>query len=86
MKESVIQSKILRYLEQCCFCFKTIASNKRGIPDIIICYKGKFIAFEVKAEKGKTSFMQEQQIQKIIDNGGEAYVVRSLEEVIEILK
>ena len=57
-----------------------------GIPDIIVCYKGKFLAFEVKTEKGKLSKLQEMTIAKIQKANGMAFKVTSLEEVKEILK
>ena len=53
MKEKTITNKILKYLKEqpCCFAFKEHggAYGTAGIPDIICCYKGKFVAFEVKA-------------------------------------
>ena len=57
-----------------------------GVPDIICCYKGKFIAFEVKTKKGKLSKLQEIIIEKIRMAQGMAFKVISLEEVKEILK
>ena len=57
-----------------------------GIPDIIVCYKGKFMAFEVKTEKGKLSKLQEITIEKIRNAKGMAFKVTSPEEVEEILK
>ena len=56
-----------------------------GIPDIICCYHGRFIAFEVKTLKGKTTALQDATIKKIISCGGQAYVVRSVDEVKNIL-
>ena len=53
---------------------------------IIVCYKGKFLAFEVKTEKGKLSKLQEMAIAKIRKANGMAFKVTSLEEVKEILK
>lgn len=46
-----------------------------GVPDIICCYKGRFIAIECKAGKGKTTALQEQNITRIKDNHGIAIVV-----------
>lgn len=52
-----------------------------GIPDIICCYRGKFVAFEVKNEKGKTTALQESVINKIQKCGGKAVVVKSVDDV-----
>jgi Holliday junction resolvase len=36
-----------------------------GVPDIIVCYNGKFVAFEVKTETGKLTMLQESTLRKI---------------------
>ena len=57
-----------------------------GIPDIIVCYQGRFIAFECKTDKGKVTTLQEATIKQIRAAGGIAEVVRSAEEVKAILE
>lgn len=57
-----------------------------GIPDIICCIGGRFVALEVKTETGRLSKLQAVTIDRIRECGGRAYVVRSAEEVKEILK
>ncbi len=88
MLESKIQAKIIKYLKKETYCIKTISTNKSGVPDLICCYKGIFIAFEVKASgKEKTvSELQQHHIQEIIKNGGLAFIVSSLEEVENIIR
>ena len=49
--------------------------TKAGIPDLLICYKGKFIAVEVKAENGKPSELQLYHIRKIKEAGGKAFLL-----------
>jgi len=49
--------------------------GKSGIPDIVGCYKGYFFAIECKAGKGKTTTLQDMQLQAIRDAGGVAIVV-----------
>ena len=39
--------------------------NAHGIPDLIICLKGKFVAIELKNEDGKASALQSYNIDKI---------------------
>ena len=62
MKESDIVRAILKYLKTVpdCFCWKEHGGmyGTAGIPDIICCYCGKFVAFEVKTEKGRTTALQ----------------------------
>ena len=57
-----------------------------GLPDIICCYCGRFIGFEVKTPDGKLSKLQEITITKIKAAKGEAFKVTSVKEVKEILK
>ena len=56
-----------------------------GVPDIICCYKGIFIALEVKAPDGKLTVLQEATIRRIKDAYGIAEVVRSVEDVKTII-
>jgi Holliday junction resolvase len=56
-----------------------------GIPDIVACIGGRFMAFEVKTEKGKLTKLQEETIKKILAAGGMAFVVRTVDEVQAIL-
>jgi len=49
--------------------------GRSGIPDIVCCFHGRFIAFECKAGKGQTTALQDREIISIIDAGGYAFVV-----------
>lgn len=46
-----------------------------GIPDIICCINGYFVAIECKAGKGKTTALQDRELDGIIEAGGVALVV-----------
>lgn len=63
--------------------FKTGA---RGCPDIVVLKKGRFIGLEVKNDKGKQSEDQQTTENKIKQCGGEYYLVRSIDDVIDALK
>lgn len=88
MAESAVQAKIIRHLkDKGAYVIKTIVTNRAGVPDIIACYKGRFIAIECK-DKGKKKNVTELQlvhINKIIDAGGKAIVVDCVEDVEELL-
>ena len=90
MLEKDITAAIQRYLKTvpCCFFWKEHGSQygTAGLPDIICCYRGRFVAFEVKAPSGKPSKLQEITITKIKAAKGEAFIVRSVEEVRAIIK
>jgi Holliday junction resolvase len=50
--------------------------GRAGIPDIIVCYKGRFLAIECKAGYNKPTALQEREILAIHKAGGSAMVVR----------
>ena len=57
MKEKTIENSIKKYLkDNNIYYFKVHGGyyGVSGIPDIIVCYKGRFVALEIKNEKGKT--------------------------------
>lgn len=89
MKERVIVRRILEYLKTLpdCFAWKEHGGmyGTAGIPDIICCIDGRFFAFEVKNENGKATKLQEATIRKIKVAGGTAAVVRSVEEVEDVI-
>jgi hypothetical protein len=88
-KEKAITAAIMRELKTVpdCFCWKQHGGihSTAGLPDIICCIGGRFVAFEVKTPHGKLTKLQESTIRKIKDAKGEAYKVTSLQEVKEIL-
>jgi hypothetical protein len=58
--------------------------GRAGIPDIIACHGGKFIGIECKAGSNKPTALQERELNRILNAGGEAYVIN--EENIEQLR
>lgn len=52
-----------------------------GVPDIICCYKGRFLGLEAKLPGGKLSELQRRAISKILRAGGLAGRVESAEDV-----
>ena len=49
--------------------------GRAGIPDIICCARGKFLAIECKAGKGTTTALQEKELAAIRAAGGVALVI-----------
>ena len=67
------------------------ASNgfgRAGIPDIIACYRGQFIAIECKAGKNTTTALQRRELRAIEDAGGYALVINetNIEQVEAVLQ
>lgn len=88
--ESAIVNDIKKYLKSLdkCFFWKEHGGmyGVAGIPDIICCYRGLFLTFEVKRPDGRLTKLQEKTIKEIQAAGGQAYVVRSVEEVKNIIQ
>ena len=89
MKEKSIVNRILAYLKTRpdCFCWKEHGDgySRAGLPDIICCIGGRFVAFEVKAPGRKPTVLQDKTLSRIQNVGGIAHVVISLDEVKTIL-
>ena len=90
MLEKDIVNQILKYLKNIpyCFAWKTHgdAYSHKGIPDIIVCLNGRFVAFEVKTPSGKLTMLQQSTLTKINAAKGNAYKVTSLQEVQEYIE
>ena len=77
-QEKRFETKIKKFLEDNgCWCVKFFANNytKRGIPDLLCCVNGYFVAIEVKAENGKPSELQYYHCEKIRKAGGIALIL-----------
>jgi hypothetical protein len=88
--EKKVKNKVVTVLQDAgAYHFYPVAGGygSAGIPDVIACYMGKFIAIECKAGKGKTTALQDRNIAQIKDAGGFAIVVNeeNLIDVQEIL-
>lgn len=60
--------------------------SKPGDPDIVVCYKGRYIGIEAKSEDGRQSEIQKTREQEIIDAGGIYRIVRKIDDVKKILE
>jgi hypothetical protein len=90
MKENTIVEKIRGYLKSVpgLFFWKEHGGmyGTQGLPDIVCCYRGRFIAFECKTETGKTTVLQEITLRRIRSAGGTAEVVRCAGEVKTVIE
>nr|DAN59966.1 MAG TPA: Nuclease [Caudoviricetes sp.] len=90
MLEKQVENQIKKWLEQNKhWHFKVHGGpfQKVGVPDIVACIKGKFVAIEVKRPNGGVvSKLQQVQMEQIKACGGVVGVARSLDEFIQILK
>lgn len=85
MTESKIQAKIIEGLKKDfnAYVVKVIASSKKGVPDILACVDGLFVAIEVKTPKTRNnvSKLQEKNIKDISRAGGCSFVAADYLEV-----
>lgn len=90
MKEQAIQASIKNYLEKehNAYVVKVISASKAGVPDLIACISGRFVAFEVKTPNtyANVSRLQLHNLSSIRKSKGEAFVVCSVKEVKEIIR
>jgi len=56
-----------------------------GVPDIIACYKGRFLGLEAKLPGGRLTELQKRSISKINRAGGIARRVESVEDVQAVI-
>jgi len=49
--------------------------GRSGVPDIICCLRGKFVAVECKAGKNTTTVLQDREIDAIRNAGGDVFVI-----------
>lgn len=57
--------------------------GRSGVPDIIVCYRGRFLAVECKAGYNKPTLLQEKEMAAIRKAGGDTLVVR--EDTVDLL-
>ena len=84
--EAKVKKKITAYLraEGIWYCMPNAGPyGQHGIPDILSCVDGKFLAIEVKAPGKETnvSANQERQLNSIAESNGVGIVASSLEQV-----
>lgn len=86
--ETLIQDKIIAKLKEHKILHWRMsgASNLSGFPDLLVCYKGFFVGLEVKTPEGAPTLQQAKVIQDIIQAGGVAGLVTSIEDVEALLR
>ena len=89
MNEAALVKKIRGFLATVfdCFFWKEHGGQygTAGIPDIIVCWHGRFVAFEAKVGKNRPTKLQATTIEAIRKAGGTAAVVYSVEDVKAVM-
>ncbi len=84
MKEQDFQAKIVKHLEaKGAYVVKVVAASKKGVPDILACYRGYFLAIEVKTPttRANVSKLQSYNLNKITKAGGVACVAVTVDDL-----
>jgi hypothetical protein len=89
--EGKVKTAVRKILDAADVYYFSPAANgfgRAGIPDIICCMNGLFVALELKAGKGKTTALQDREIAAINTHGGRAYVINesNIDDIHEIIK
>lgn len=74
-QEKTYENKIKRFLDDIgAYHVKYFgcAFSQSGVPDLLVCINGSFVAIEVKGDKGKPSALQLHNLDKIHWSGGYA--------------
>lgn len=88
MKEQGIQRKIIKWLEaEGYYVVKVISASKSGVPDLLCCVKGYFVAIEVKTPntRNNVSELQKYNLDTVLKSGGYSLVAWELEQVKEYI-
>lgn len=88
-ESSVVRAIVLHLRSEGAFIFKTHGDHKRaGLPDLIACVHGRYVAIEVKAPGGNhpVSKRQKAELDRIRRAGGLAFVATSVAEVVRELE
>ena len=76
--EAKVKKKVVRILKEAgAYYFYPVTGGfgRSGVPDVVACYKGRFIGIECKAGKNKPTPLQQKNLDDIIKGGGLAYVI-----------
>lgn len=77
--------ELLRFLNIFHWKVFTGPTNLPGIADILGCYKGRFLAIEVKRNGKEPTELQQAFLDAVKEAGGIAFVARSVDDVIAAL-
>lgn len=86
LEKTIVNRVILTIRSRGGFAFKLHGSPLQlsGLPDVISCYRGRFVAFEVKRDETKKATpLQDYMMHRIRKAGGVALLIHSVQTAIE---
>jgi len=88
LSETRLKEKVLAMLKKefpDAWVYKTADRWKAGIPDVLVCRKGRFYATELKVGDNKATRLQLYVLKQIKRAGGRVAVCRSVDQVRNLL-
>lgn len=88
--EKWVKAQVVKMLKELdAYYFYPVASGymRTGVPDIVACYRGRFLGIECKANGNKTTEIQDRNLVAIKKNDGIAVVIdeNNLDQLKEML-
>lgn len=90
-RESALQASVIEYLrgrDTYVYNAGGSASSAKGTADLLVCYKGRFLALELKRPDGSYGETRQQAIRRgqVVKAGGASAVVASIGDVATVLR
>lgn len=87
MLETKIQKKVIEYLlEIGCKVINLKSATRKGNADLVICYNGLYVEFEMKQPGCDATKLQKIKGQETLDADGHWFVIHSLEEAEKAIR
>ena len=88
--EAEIMKEIRRFLSKSGIYWSNLPAgmpgHRKGDPDMIACIKGRYVAMEGKKRTGRQSARQKEVERLIKDSGGIYAIVKSIDDVKDIIR
>ena len=82
-RESALVKRVKKYIrDNGGYVVKTCPPMEAGTPDLLVCWKGRFVGIELKAGVNQPSKMQLHRIEQINCAGGIAFSCNNMEHVV----
>lgn len=89
--EKKVKDKIKKYLNElgCYYAMPATGGyGSSGVPDFLVCYKGKFVGIEAKANGNRPTALQLRHLENIEASKGYSYIIddTNVDELPKLLK
>ncbi len=59
--------------------------TRSGVQDLLLCYAGRFVAAEMKAEGGRQSDLQKREAERVVAAGGISIIAYNEQDILNVL-